>query len=82
MGVVAGRPMQRCAGILMLSVGDFALEGSSVGGYGLDSMIGAELRNWLFKTFGLNIPFQELFFLVPDVQGAVAVGAEGSGSGC
>jgi hypothetical protein len=29
-------------------------------------MIGAELRNWLFKTFGLNIPFQELFF-VPDV---------------
>ncbi|KAJ5214139.1 hypothetical protein N7449_001308 [Penicillium cf. viridicatum] len=43
-----------------MSVEDFALEGSSVRGYGLDSMIGAELRNWLFKTFGLNIPFQEL----------------------
>ncbi|KAJ5968858.1 hypothetical protein N7501_005106 [Penicillium viridicatum] len=43
-----------------MSVEDFALEGSSVGGYGLDSMIGAELRNWLFKMFGLNIPFQEL----------------------
>ncbi|GES60228.1 lovastatin nonaketide synthase [Aspergillus terreus] len=59
-GVVAECLMQRCAGILMMSVDDFALEGSSVGGYGLDSMIGAELRSWLFKTFGLNIPFQEL----------------------
>ncbi|CAI7646256.1 unnamed protein product [Penicillium discolor] len=58
--VIAACLMQRCAGILMMSVEDFALEGSSVGGYGLDSMIGAELRNWLFKMFGLNIPFQEL----------------------
>ncbi|KAJ5084495.1 hypothetical protein NUU61_009074 [Penicillium alfredii] len=62
-GVSRHRQLQlrrRCAGILMMSVEDFALEGSSVAGYGLDSMIGTELRNWLFKTFGLIIPFQEL----------------------
>ncbi|KAF2705690.1 hypothetical protein K504DRAFT_460398 [Pleomassaria siparia CBS 279.74] len=28
--------------------------------YGIDSMISAELRNWLFKTFGLEISFVEL----------------------
>jgi hypothetical protein len=43
--VVAARLIQRCAGILMMSVEDFVLEGSSVGGYGLDSMIGAGLAS-------------------------------------
>lgn len=28
--------------------------------YGLDSMIGAELRNWIFKEYALDIPFQQL----------------------
>jgi NAD(P)-dependent dehydrogenase (short-subunit alcohol dehydrogenase family)/aryl carrier-like protein len=28
--------------------------------YGIDSMISAELRNWLFKTFGLDISFVTL----------------------
>ncbi|KAI8933449.1 hypothetical protein NX059_010063 [Plenodomus lindquistii] len=28
--------------------------------YGLDSMIGAELRSWIFKEYGLDIPFQQL----------------------
>lgn len=32
----------------------------SVGSYGLDSMIGAEFRNWLFREFGAEIPFQQL----------------------
>lgn len=52
--------MQKCASILMTAVEDFEPEGQSIGGYGLDSMIGAELRNWLFKEFRLNIAFQDL----------------------
>ncbi|WEW58624.1 hypothetical protein PRK78_004092 [Emydomyces testavorans] len=32
----------------------------SIADYGLDSMIGVELRNWIFKEFGLDIPFQKL----------------------
>lgn len=32
----------------------------SVGSYVLKSMIGAESRNWLFRGFGADIPFQQL----------------------
>ncbi|KAH7012592.1 uncharacterized protein B0I36DRAFT_399271 [Microdochium trichocladiopsis] len=28
--------------------------------YGLDSMIGAELRKWIFNEYGLDFPFQQL----------------------
>ena len=52
--------MQKCASILVMAAEDFELEGQSIGGYGLDSMIGAELRNWLFKEFRFNIAFQDL----------------------
>ncbi len=44
----------------MIDLEDFELEGKSIRDYGLDSMIGAELRNWLFKELKLNIAFQEL----------------------
>ncbi|TAQ89187.1 hypothetical protein B7494_g2486 [Chlorociboria aeruginascens] len=52
--------MKRCSSILMLAVETFEYEGSSIASYGLDSMIGAELRNWLFKEFGLDMGFQTL----------------------
>lgn len=52
--------MERCSKILMRDVEEFELDGPSVADYGLDSMIGAELRNWLFKEFGLDMPFQRL----------------------
>ncbi|EEP76516.1 predicted protein [Uncinocarpus reesii 1704] len=32
----------------------------SIAAYGLDSMIGVELRNWIFKEFELDIAFQKL----------------------
>lgn len=57
--------MARCARILMRDVEEFEMEGKSVADYGLDSMIGAELRNWLFKEFALDMPFQKL--LAPDL---------------
>ncbi len=58
--VIAQHVMKRASNILMVPVESFELEGASIAGYGLDSMIGAELRNWLFKEFGLDMPFQQL----------------------
>ncbi|KAK1991032.1 putative polyketide synthase [Colletotrichum falcatum] len=46
--------------MLLLDVDAFGDLSQSVASYGIDSMIGAELRNWLFKEFGLDIPFQQL----------------------
>ncbi|KAH7308948.1 KR domain-containing protein [Stachybotrys elegans] len=35
-------------------------EAASVASHGLDSMIGAEFRNWIFREFQVNVPFQQL----------------------
>ncbi|PBP25423.1 putative polyketide protein [Diplocarpon rosae] len=58
--VVAQHIVKRVSGILMISVEDFDLDGPSLASYGLDSMIGAEMRTWLFKEFSLDYPFQLL----------------------
>ncbi|KAJ8105440.1 hypothetical protein ONZ43_g7427 [Nemania bipapillata] len=52
--------MERMSGILMIPIGDFEADGPSLGSYGLDSMVGAEMRTWLFKEFGLDYSFQKL----------------------
>lgn len=57
---IAQHVMKRCSSILMTSVESFEESGRSIASYGLDSMIGAELRNWLFREFGLDIGFQTL----------------------
>ena len=57
--------MARCSRILMRDIEEFEMDGKSVADYGLDSMIGAELRNWLFKEFVLDMPFQNL--LAPEL---------------
>lgn len=59
-GVIATHIMERMSGILMIPVGDFEVDGPSLGSYGLDSMIGTEMRSWLFKEFGLDYSFQKL----------------------
>ncbi|TRX90559.1 hypothetical protein FHL15_008532 [Xylaria flabelliformis] len=52
---------RRLSSILMIAFDNFELDGAaSVASYGLDSMIGAEFRTWLFKEFGLDYPFQKL----------------------
>ncbi|KAI0864757.1 hypothetical protein F4860DRAFT_528465 [Xylaria cubensis] len=52
---------KRLSSILMIPFDNFELDGAaSVASYGLDSMIGAEFRTWLFKEFGLDYPFQKL----------------------
>lgn len=57
---IAQHIMKRCSSILMTDVEAFDFDGKSIASYGLDSMIGAELRNWIFKEFGLDIGFQTL----------------------
>ncbi|KAI1188567.1 hypothetical protein F5B17DRAFT_262823 [Nemania serpens] len=52
---------RRMSSILMIPFDTFELNSAaSIASYGLDSMIGAELRTWLFKEFGLDYPFQKL----------------------
>ena len=46
--------------MLLLDPEEFEEGTKSIADYGLDSMIGAELRNWIFKEFALDIPFQQL----------------------
>lgn len=57
---IADHVIKKCSTILMIDAEDFEFDGPSVGSYGLDSMIGAELRNWLFKEFTLDIAFKQL----------------------
>ena len=58
--VICDHIMKKCSGILMVPVESFEADDASIASYGLDSMIGAELRNWLFREFGLDIAFQQL----------------------
>lgn len=58
--VIAEHIAKRMSNILMIAVDDFELDGPSLGSYGLDSMIGVEMRTWIFKEFGLDYPFQKL----------------------
>lgn len=46
--------------MLLLELDVFEGDGGSIGSYGVDSMIGADLRNWIFKEFGVDMPFQQL----------------------
>ncbi len=50
---------ERLTKLLFVSAADFDIL-RDMASYGIDSMISAELRNWLFKTFGLDISFVEL----------------------
>lgn len=50
----------RLARLLMLDETKMSMTHRSMASHGLDSMIGTELRNWLFKEFGVDMPFQQL----------------------
>ena len=58
--IIGTHVMERCGRILMLPLETFDMQQHSVASYGVDSMIGVELRTWLFKEFGLEIGFQSL----------------------
>lgn len=50
----------KLARMLLLAEDDVDAEHGSIASYGIDSMIGAELRNWIFKEYRMDIPFQQL----------------------
>ncbi|KAK8029899.1 polyketide synthase [Apiospora rasikravindrae] len=52
--------VEKLARMLMLSLDDVDPEVGSIASYGIDSMIGAELRNWIFKEYRMDVPFQQL----------------------
>ncbi|KAL9127726.1 MAG: hypothetical protein Q9217_003456 [Psora testacea] len=79
LSVIANHIAKRMSGILMISVDDFELDGPSLGSYGLDSMIGAEMRTWIFKEFGLDYPFQKLLAPTLSFRGLAGVVAEHMG---
>lgn len=60
LAVIAKHMAKRMSSILIIPVDEFELDGPSLGSYGLDSMIGVEMRTWIFKEFGLDYPFQKL----------------------
>ncbi len=50
----------KLARLLLVELDRFGDPSVPIASYGLDSMIGAELRNWIFKEYALDIPFQQL----------------------
>ena len=79
MVVIAEHIAKRMSSILMIPVDEFELDGPSLGSYGLDSMIGAEMRTWIFKEFGLDYSFQKLLALTLTFKGLAEVVAEKMG---
>ena len=79
MAVIAKHIVKRMSNILMIPVDDFELDGPSLGSYGLDSMIGVEMRTWIYKEFGLDYPFQKLLAPALTFMGLAAVVAEKMG---
>lgn len=52
--------VQRLSRLLMIEREEFRPATRSIASYGLDSMIGAEFRNWIFREFKVDMPFQQL----------------------
>ncbi|PQE24865.1 polyketide synthase protein [Rutstroemia sp. NJR-2017a BVV2] len=57
---ISSQITKRLSSILAIDSADMAVDGASVASFGLDSMIGAEFRNWLFKEFGFQVSFPVL----------------------
>lgn len=60
-GLVRDHFIAKLARVLLVDETEFGNDAErSIASYGVDSMIGAELRNWIFKELGLDIAFQQL----------------------
>ncbi len=51
---------RRLGRLLMIDEDSIQPTQRSVASHGLDSMIGAEFRNWIFREFKIKVPFQQL----------------------
>ncbi|KAM3066384.1 hypothetical protein ACMFMG_003108 [Clarireedia jacksonii] len=52
--------VQGLSTVLMINNDEVDPQSRAIASYGLDSMIGAEFRNWTFTEFKVDIPFQQL----------------------
>ncbi|KAJ9239475.1 hypothetical protein DTO207G8_920 [Paecilomyces variotii] len=77
--VISRTVIDKLSRMLLVPAENFEFEGSSVSSYGIDSMIGTELRNWLFKQFGLEISFQRLLDSTMNVKALATAIAQGMG---
>lgn len=59
-GLVTSHLIEKLCRLLLLAEDGVDAHSGSIASYGVDSMIGAELRNWIFKEYRLDIPFQQL----------------------
>ncbi|EFQ35948.1 KR domain-containing protein [Colletotrichum graminicola] len=59
-GLVTSHLTEKLSRMLLLPEDSIDALSGSIASYGVDSMIGAELRNWIFKEYRLDIPFQQL----------------------
>lgn len=67
---VAAHLSRRLGRLLMIEDEVIQMTQKSIASYGLDSMIGAEFRNWIFREFKVDIPFQQLLagsFTIPEL---------------
>ncbi|KAI0172251.1 putative polyketide synthase [Hypoxylon sp. FL1284] len=55
-----GGLVRRLARVLMIDEESVEPARDTVSSLGLDSMIGAEFRNWIFREVKINVPFQQL----------------------
>ena len=59
-GLVTEHFTEKLSRLLLIDLAYFGDPTVPIAKYGLDSMIGAELRNWIFKEYGLDVTFQQL----------------------
>ncbi|KAH8200322.1 hypothetical protein TruAng_005538 [Truncatella angustata] len=59
-GAVTEHFVAKLARMLLLDDDAFELDVKSIAAYGIDSMIGAELRKWIYKEYKMDVPFQQL----------------------
>lgn len=69
----------KLSSMLLIPIEQFAFEGKSIAIYGIDSMIGANLRNWLFSQFALEMPFSTLLAPTMSISALATVVGEHMG---
>lgn len=57
---LSGVMVDKLSRLLLIDSSAVEVDVKSIVDHGLDSMIGAELRNWIFKELGLDMPFHRL----------------------
>jgi hypothetical protein len=57
---IAAHMASKLSRMLMIDPADIHVDEGSIASYGIDSMIGAELRSWIFKELAIDVPFQQL----------------------